>query len=251
MEKDKKYNVILGLMIFFFIIIVGVGIAWGLGYIGLNKNSISEDKAGYESNNSTIENNQVKVEEQASNKVNNQTTVNKTENNVSVLNIDGSKCLNKVNDGVQYKYHCSFNGELGVYISDENNKLYLRLLDGDLTDFMDSITIKTNTNYEIKNINVAEVADVFVGAYGNGINYPVIFFLMKNGTVNWLDVQAACENKDFNAEGIISDVNDIVKIAKCVYSAGTNGETEGGAYTVLGFKQDGSFYDLISKTVNK
>lgn len=35
MEKDKKYNVVLGLMIFFFLIIVGVSIAWGLGYIGL------------------------------------------------------------------------------------------------------------------------------------------------------------------------------------------------------------------------
>ena len=37
MEKDKKYNMVLGLMIFFFIIIVGVCIAWGLGIISINK----------------------------------------------------------------------------------------------------------------------------------------------------------------------------------------------------------------------
>ena len=35
MDKDKKYNIILGLMIFFFVIIVGIAIAFGLGYIGI------------------------------------------------------------------------------------------------------------------------------------------------------------------------------------------------------------------------
>lgn len=42
MEKDKKYNMILGFMIFFFIISIGFCIAWGLGYIGLQKNSTDE-----------------------------------------------------------------------------------------------------------------------------------------------------------------------------------------------------------------
>jgi len=37
MEKDKKYNIVLGLMIFFFLLFVGVCLAWGLGYIGLAK----------------------------------------------------------------------------------------------------------------------------------------------------------------------------------------------------------------------
>lgn len=37
MEKNKKYNVVLGLMIFFFILFVGVCIAWGLSSIASNK----------------------------------------------------------------------------------------------------------------------------------------------------------------------------------------------------------------------
>jgi len=36
MEKDKKYTLVLGLMIFFFILFVGVCVAWGLGFIGIN-----------------------------------------------------------------------------------------------------------------------------------------------------------------------------------------------------------------------
>ena len=35
MDKDKKYNIVLGLMIFFFLLLVGVCLAWGLGFIGL------------------------------------------------------------------------------------------------------------------------------------------------------------------------------------------------------------------------
>lgn len=41
MEKDKKYNLVLGLMIFFFILFVGVCVAWGLGFIGLKTNTDS------------------------------------------------------------------------------------------------------------------------------------------------------------------------------------------------------------------
>ena len=36
MEKDKKYNTILGLMILFFLLFVGVCLAWGLGFISVN-----------------------------------------------------------------------------------------------------------------------------------------------------------------------------------------------------------------------
>lgn len=36
MEKDKKYNLVLGLMIFFFILVVGISLAWGLSTITKN-----------------------------------------------------------------------------------------------------------------------------------------------------------------------------------------------------------------------
>lgn len=45
-EKDKKYSIILGIMILLFLIVVGIAIAWGLGYIhfgkqGANSNEVS------------------------------------------------------------------------------------------------------------------------------------------------------------------------------------------------------------------
>ena len=46
MEKDKKYNVVLGLMIFFFVIIVGVCLAFGLGIITIGKDKNLNSEAG-------------------------------------------------------------------------------------------------------------------------------------------------------------------------------------------------------------
>lgn len=254
MEKDKKYNVVLGLMIFFFLVIVGVSIAWGLGYIGINKNSINEN---YEANNGTIENgqaniqnqvsnntttnSQTKVEEQASNKQ----TTSKTVSNVSVLNLDSSKCLDKDDDTSKYEY--MINDYFGTYVYYDQNKLYIGISEnGELYQSSGDIIVECDKGYEIKNINVSEISEVIVEGWGNGIDFPVVFFLMVDGTVEWLDTQSAFTKKDFSAEGKVEGVENIVKIVK----AGVSGEYDGG-YTVLGVKQDGSFYDLINKTVNK
>lgn len=58
MEKDKKYNIVLGIMIFLFILVVGFAIAWGLGIIGLKDNDVKAN------NNNPIENNVDVNEEQ-------------------------------------------------------------------------------------------------------------------------------------------------------------------------------------------
>lgn len=50
MEKDKKYNVILGIMILLFLIVVGIAVAWGLGIIGLKDNNAQENNNGKENN---------------------------------------------------------------------------------------------------------------------------------------------------------------------------------------------------------
>ena len=47
MEKDKKYNIILGLMIFLFILFVGICIAWGLGIISINTNKTTNNNTSY------------------------------------------------------------------------------------------------------------------------------------------------------------------------------------------------------------
>ena len=70
MEKDKKYNVILGLMIFFFILFLGVCVAFGLGIISINTNKTTDIKSGVNDVNrtnnisETINNNEADITEQ-------------------------------------------------------------------------------------------------------------------------------------------------------------------------------------------
>lgn len=63
MEKDKKYNIVLGLMIFFFILFVGVCVAWGLSYMADNKTTSNNIKE--------TEKNDIIVQEETSNTTNN------------------------------------------------------------------------------------------------------------------------------------------------------------------------------------
>lgn len=43
-EKDKKYSIIMGIMILLFLIVVGITVAWGLGYIHFGKQVDNKDE---------------------------------------------------------------------------------------------------------------------------------------------------------------------------------------------------------------
>ncbi len=90
MEKDKKYNIVLGLMIFFFILVVGISLAWGLSSIGKksNESEVEKQNSGVVNENKTIE------DEKGQNNSNNEnvkqedvkdTSSNKNEENKVVL----------------------------------------------------------------------------------------------------------------------------------------------------------------------
>lgn len=80
MEKDKKYNIILGLMIFFFILFVGVCIAWGLSYIYSDKEEIKSNSNSEITNNAT---NQEQINSNESNVANYPKAIDLDSNEIS------------------------------------------------------------------------------------------------------------------------------------------------------------------------
>ena len=86
---EKKYNIVLGLMVFFFIIIVGGALAWGLGYIGL------KDSAGDE-NNTNIDT-PIKEDVAIDNNIEKEDSTNDTESNKNESSLTRSEIeeLNK------------------------------------------------------------------------------------------------------------------------------------------------------------
>lgn len=254
MEKDKKYNIVLGIMIFLFILLVGIAIACGLGVIGLKDNSILTDNekesSEIESNDDVINNevttnqNETKYEDEKNTIINIKNT-----QNPDLLNLDVSKCLNKGNADI-YSYVGS--DEFGIYLYTYDNKINIRISSGSLLEGRD-IKVEFDKNYEVTNIDVNETSQVFVIGCGQGIDFPIAFFLMKDGSVEWLNINDALTKKDFNAEGKIPNVQDI----KTIINAGAIGivDKETGAgpgwVTIIGVKEDGSFYDLVPLIVEK
>lgn len=232
---DKKYNAVLGIMIFLFIIVVGVAIAWGLGVIGIKEDYAKMDKQtsiNQNDNNAVkVENNITKEEEKenTSNLISNSNVSDKLTTNVNLLQLDSSKCLNDKEN----IYNVSVESGNGYYIQYQNGKITISITKDSYMN-----------NYEIKGIDANKVAEAFLLGRGQDLIYPIAFFLMKAGTVEWLDVKNAVENNDFNAEGKITNVTGVVRIVN-VGVGPKNGEGPGWM-DIIGIKADGSFYNLGS-----
>ena len=256
MEKDKKYNVILGLMIFFFILFVGISIAWGLGFIGIKsnvdsttnntENVINSDSNKLENNSSNEilegqenSNSNIASDSKDSASINSSSTNNQPI--LDVTNLDGTKCLNT--EGMSYEYS-TFKYNHGVSVVIKDNKLFFSVNNNELGD--DNIKIEKYKDYEITGINVKDIAEIYVSGWGQAVVCPAVYFLMKDGSIIWLNSEDAIANKDFVVEGKIPNVKNIVRIVNAYASAGF-----GGGATILGLKSDGSFYDLCIETVNK
>jgi hypothetical protein len=122
---------------------------------------------------------------------------------------------------------------------DNSGKVYLNI-DRDAKENFPKTTAPVNTNLEITGFS-KKVVDVFIGEYGNGYSYPVILFLMADGTVEYLNSKYAFENNVFVSEGKISGVENIVRIEQ---AGAYNG---GGISTVIAIDKDGYYYDVASK----
>lgn len=227
MEK-KKYNLILGIMIFLFIIVVGVSIAWGLGYIGVksNENELSDQSNLNETNNEVVENN--KNIQSNENKV--QADSSKEEKNTVISNVnlfDLGKCLND-NDN---EYNVTAQSLNGYYLNYGDGKIKI------------SITKDSYMNdYEVKGIDASKVAEAFLLGAGQDIVYPTAYFLMKDGTVEWFNVKDAVEKNDFNAEGKISNVANVVRIVNA--GVGPKSGEGSGWIDVIAVRADGTFYNI-------
>lgn len=71
---------------------------------------------------------------------------------------------------------------------------------------------------------------------------PILFFLMEDGSVEYMHIIKALNEKEYKSYGKLNGVEDVVEIIEA--STNRNGMCP------VAIKQDGSFYDL-SKLINK
>ncbi len=86
-----------------------------------------------------------------------------------------------------------------------------------------------------------EVADVYFGGWGQMSGGESLFFLMKDGTVEYMPFIRALTNNDVRSYGKIDGVDGVVKLQMASVSYA---DMPGGHVTTLAVKNDGTFYDI-------
>ncbi len=207
---EKKYNIVLGLMIFFFIIIVGITIAWGLGYIGVNKNSTVIDNSNPSTSKSDTIVNEGVIEN--SDKKENEQIIKETVKEVTVakmLEFDYTKSKN-VDDNQNY------NGAISkVYYDGEKEFTLLIYSDGSakISVILDEGPIE----YPINNLK-GKVKDGIIGSYTQGIEKA--YLLLEDGTVQSISDFSMFKQVGFTADKVIEGVKDIVRLETIVNVGG-------------------------------
>lgn len=104
--------------------------------------------------------------------------------------------------------------------------------------------------FEITGIDIEKIVDIFISGFGNGIGDETAFFLMADGTVEYMPIMKAHEKGEYKSYGKLPGVENVIKFM--------SGELyEGGPYGALvgSFAQraDGKLYrllDVIRETGN-
>ena len=246
MEEKKQIKVSLGAVISVFIIILLsvalVGMYYYYNFVVIPK---------YEVANKETEN----ITENEQGNVNNENDTDmeevtpKDQFDLALMSIEGKECLNyESREGVTRKYtirdiHSEKNG---IEIEEFDDKLYLMVNSSRLNNVCGQIiNIQSDKRFEITNIDTSNVKNIYISDYEQDSSWNYAFFLMNDGTVEWLDLEEALKNKNFVAEGKIESVTKVEKIAKLEFIYDSEHPNARIESTIIAIKEDGRYYDLI------
>ena len=233
MNNEKKQNIILGLMIFLFVIFISIIIAWALGYISINKANTETSKKGEIEVNETEESS--KDEEK----------VEEVRKGVFVP-FNASKCKNPRPNNA--KYFINTPNCRGICVECIDGEAYMfKQFFGDFSeeDFKNRYgDINLPDCFEKKKVEGFDkkVVDTFISiASIDETLYPMILFLMEDGTVEYMKSGKCISTGNLKTAGKVKGVSDVVRIV-----GGSVATDYGGGYTVMAITSSGEFYDILN-----
>ena len=156
---------------------------------------------------------------------------------------DASKCLNPTN-GVLYRVLISVdNFGISCYNDFEEKNIYVSI---HWSDVKNSFGIDKPSNIDddyqkvtIENLS-GKVKEAYILCPGLSIEYTTLFFLMEDGTVEYIPIYKALKSNVIKSYGKLNNIEGISFI-----EAGDAHNIEGGGTgTAFAIKEDGTFYDL-------
>ena len=165
-------------------------------------------------------------------------TVEKIVYKYQLPKIDESKCINVKEQTYNVKRN-SISIFQTCQATVENKKEVSLRINGDIVKKMHNLDISVDKfGYLERVINNFEgsVVDVKVFNVGQGVGNEVIFFLMEDGTVEYMELIKAMQKDEYKSQGKIKGVEGVVEINLAYGSR--------NFHSPIGVKEDGSFYDL-------
>jgi hypothetical protein len=168
--------------------------------------------------------------------------------------INTDRCLNSEENKVYTAYRRDSDSNLGITCTIEKNNT-VNVSFSDLESLSSNYGVKKPSNLSdggyytyaiIDNFLGKKVVDVYIKGMGQAVGNEVLYFLMEDGTVQYMPVRKAIQNSDFKSYGNIEELSNIVEIVD-----GSAGMVNGPGYlTPFAITKDGECYEL-SAIVNK
>ncbi len=237
--ENKRKNIYIAIFVATTIVSTCIAV-----YFGITKKE--------EVNNLKVQLDELKQAENKTEEVNKESEDNNSINQVqekvvekyAKYNVETSNCLNNNDNSIVYANYIyqteEFYGlELNVQpdkktvgISVDVNKFKANLPD---------INIGNENIYKTYTFD-KEIYDIFIGGFGQDIHTnEMAFFILSDGTVEYINIKEAIENDTYQSNGKISNLTDIVGIQMANVSSK---DGPGGYITTIAYNKDGKFYDI-------
>ena len=222
------------------IVILIIVICGGLFIYNINNDDHSQQNMNTNSN--TISN----ETSNTNNDISNTISSNATENETNNANTDNHFRVREVsNEEFNASYEVTKTGEDTVKnaltIAEQDDDLTITFKESDLNEmlFGRGKAIEYNEKYIIRNVTSDEVETIFYGMEGQDWDYPLVFLLLKDGTVKGIAMENGYKTGEFVAEDI-SEVNNVDRFEQVSVTPQNNS----GYNAVVAITKDGSIYEI-------
>lgn len=126
-------------------------------------------------------------------------------------------------------------------IKKKDNNVVITLIESDRNNDLlnENKQVTYNKEYIINNVNAEDVAEIFCGGEGQDLVYPVVYLLLKDGTVKGIDIENGYKTGNFNAE-TISGLENIQKIEQ----TSVTHPNDSGYVAVVAVAKDGTAFEI-------
>lgn len=129
-------------------------------------------------------------------------------------------------------------------IEKQKDNLVISIIDSEYNDELLSRGkgVEYNKKYTINNVKSEDVKSIFTGGEGQDLIYPLVYILMKDGTIKGVDIENGYKTGKFESQ-IISGINNVEKINQ----ASVSPSNDSGYEAIIAITEDEEVYEIRRK----